>query len=196
MQVIFRVLAQALTIYSLLIVARIILTWFSLGNHGSGIVQLLSRITDPYLNWWRKRFSLRAGFMDFTPLVAMAALQVLQIIFNNIAIRGAITLGAILAILVSAAWSVVSFLLWFCIIVLGIRLIGFLLNKGMYGTLWRIVDSLAQPILYRITRIFFRNRIVNFAAGIAVSIAAILAVWLVGGFLVGIISASLFNLPV
>jgi len=196
MQVIFRVLAQALTIYSLLIVARIILTWFSLGNHGSGIVQLLSRITDPYLNWWRKRFSLRAGFMDFTPLVAMASLQVLQIIFNNIAIRGAITLGAILAILVSAAWSVVSFLLWFCIIVLGIRLIGFLLNKGMYGTLWRIVDSLAQPILYRITRIFFRNRIVNFAAGIAVSIAAILAVWLVGGFLVGIISASLFNLPV
>ena len=181
MQVIFGFLSSVLGIYSLLLVARIILTWFGNNPH-SGIVQFLSRITDPYLNWWRQRFNLRVGFMDLTPLAAMAALHVVQSIFSTIAAQGTISLGIVLAIVISAVWSMVAFLLLFCAIVLGLRLVGYLMNKDMYGRFWQIVDSISRPLMFRITNIVFKGRTVNFVTGIVTSIILILALWLVGRF--------------
>ena len=179
MQVIFGFLSSVLGIYSLLLVARIILTWFGNNPH-SGIVRFLSRITDPYLNWWRQRFNLRAGFLDLTPLAAMAALHVLQGIFSTIAAQGTISLGIMIAIILSAVWSMLSFLLGFSIIVLVIRLVGFLMNKEMVGTFWQIVDSISRPLMFRINRIIFRDRIVNFITGIAVSIGLLAVIWIIG----------------
>jgi len=181
MQVIFGFLSSVLGIYSLLLVARIILTWFGNNPH-SGIVQFLSRITDPYLNWWRQRFNLRVGFMDLTPLAAMAALHVVQSIFSTIAAQGTISLGIVLAIVISAVWSMVAFLLLFCAIVLGLRLVGYFMNKDMYGRFWQIVDSISRPLMFRITNIVFKGRTVNFVTGIVTSIILILALWLVGRF--------------
>ncbi|MCL2191733.1 MAG: YggT family protein, partial [Treponema sp.] len=146
-----------------------------------GIVQFLSRITDPYLNWWRSRFNLRAGFLDLTPLTAMAALNVLQRIFATIAAQGTISLGIIVAIIISGVWSMTSFILGFCIIVLVLRLVGFVMNKEMIGRFWQIVDSIAQPLLYRIGRLVFRDRIVNFITNIVVCIAVLVAFWMIGG---------------
>jgi len=180
MQVIFQFLSSVLGIYTMLLVARIILTWFS-SNQRSGIVQFLSRITDPYLNWWRSRFNLRAGFLDLTPLTAMAALNVLQRIFATIAAQGTISLGIIVAIIISGVWSMTSFILGFCIIVLVLRLVGFVMNKEMIGRFWQIVDSIAQPLLYRIGRLVFRDRIVNFITNIVVCIAVLVAFWMIGG---------------
>jgi len=180
MQLIFGFLSSVLSIYTMLLVARIILTWFG-NNHRSGIVQFLSRITDPYLNWWRGRFSLRAGFLDLTPIVAMAALHVVQRIFSTIAVQGSISLGLIVAIVISQAWSMLSFMLGFCIIVLVVRLVGYYMKKEMVGPLWTVVDAIARPLTFRVTRLIFRDRIVNFVTGIAVSIALLVAIWIVGG---------------
>jgi len=194
MQVIFGLLASALNIYSLILVARIILTWF--GGHGrSRLVEILLRITDPYLNWWRRRFNLRAGFLDLTPLAAMMALQVLQTIFARIAAEGSISLGIIIAVLLSAVWSVVAFLLGFCVIIIAIRFIGYLMGRDMYGRFWQIVDSIARPVIFRITRIIFRNRAVNFVTGIAVSLTVLIALWIIGGTAVRFFMGMLVTVP-
>jgi len=177
-QVIFSLLSTVLSIYSLLLIARIILTWFS-GSRQSGVAVFLARIVDPYLDWWRQRLNLRVGFLDLSPLIAIAALSALQTIFAAIAVQGVISLGIILAVLVSAVWRIVSFLLWFCIIVLAIRLVGFFMNKDMYGPVWQIVDSIARPIMFRVTRMIFRDRLVNFVTGIIISIALFVALWAV-----------------
>ena len=180
MQSFFGFVSSVLGIYSLLLIARIILTWFSRGYSQSGVVQFLTRITDPYLNWWRQHFNLRAGFLDLTPLAALATLNVLQSIFASIAAVGTITLGVILAIILHAVWSMVAFLLWFCIIVLAIRLVGYFMNRGTSGHFWHIVSSISEPIRFRITQALFRNRILNFVTSIVVSMSVIFAVWLIG----------------
>ena len=195
MQVIFGFLSSVLGVYSLLLVARIILTWFS-GNRQSGITQFLSRITDPYINWWRQHFNLRAGFLDLSPIIAISALSVVQRIFSTLAVHGTITLGLVGAIVITAIWSIVSFLLGMCVIVLVVRLIGYLMNKEMYGTFWHIVDSISRPLMFRISRLVFRNSSVSFVTGIVVSILLLGAVWLLGRILIATITGMLIAGPV
>jgi len=194
MQVIFGFLSSVLGIYSLLLVARIILTWFS-GNRQSGITQFLSRITDPYINWWRQHFNLRAGFLDLSPIIAISALSVVQRIFSTLAVHGTITLGLVGAIVITALWSIVSFLLGMCVIVLVVRLVGYLMNKEMYGTFWQIVDSISRPLMFRITKIVFRDRSVNFVTGIVVSILLLGAAWLFGRILIATLAAMMLAGP-
>lgn len=187
-------LAGLAGLYMFLIFIRIILTWF--GNIQFGRpAEILGRITDPYLDWWR-RFPLRAGFLDLSPILGMAALSLAQSIFSTIAHYGSITLGVILAIVLSSLWSVVSFFLGFCAIVLGLRLFAFLTNRNIYRNFWRIVEALAQPVLYRISRIIFGNRLVNYRTGMIVSIAVLLALVIGGRIAVSLLAGLLIGLPV
>jgi len=183
-----------LGIYSFLIVIRIILTWFS-GGQFSGPADFLARITDPYLDWWRRRLSLRAGSLDLSPIVAMAALSVAQTVCSAIAQTGRITIGLLLAVCLSALWSAVSFILGFCLVVLVLRLIGYLINANMFGTFWRVIDSISNPIQYRLSRIIFHNRIVRFTTSIISSILVLTVLWVCGGIIIQIVSGILFRLP-
>jgi len=194
MQIIFGILSALLGLYSLLLFIRIILTWFSGGQFG-GPVEILARITDPYLDWWRRRVNLRAGYMDLSPIVAIAALSVAQTICSLISQTGRITIGLMLAVCLSALWSAVSFIMGFCLVVLILRLIAYLINANMFGVFWRVIDSISKPIQYRLSRIIFRNRLVHFTTSIIVSILVLTALWIAGGIVIQIISGILFRLP-
>ena len=58
------------------LVLRIILSWFQV-DHFSGPVQVLYQITDPILEPLR-RLPLRAGMIDFSPIVAFIILSFLD----------------------------------------------------------------------------------------------------------------------
>jgi len=133
--------------------------------------------------------------MDLSPIVAMAALSVLQTICSLIAQTGRITIGLILAVCLSALWSAVSFMMGFCLVVLILRLIAYLINANMFGVFWRVIDSISNPIQYRLSRIIFRNRLVRFTTSIIVSILVLTALWIVGGIVIQIVSNILFRLP-
>jgi len=194
MQIIFRILSALLGFYSLLIIIRIILTWFSGGQFGRP-VDILARITDPYLDWWRQRLNLRAGYLDLSPVVAMAALSVAQTICSSIAYTGRFSIGLLLAVCLSALWSAASFLLGFCVVVLVLRLIAYLMSANMFGTFWRVIDSISNPILYRVSRIIFGNRIVRFTKSIIVSILVLTALWIGGNIVIQIIYGLLSKFP-
>jgi YggT family protein len=66
-------------------------------------------------------------------------------------------------------------------------------NRNTYGTFWRLVDVISQPVLYRITRFFFRNRIINYLSGIIFSIFILLALYIAGKILVGAGTALLLG---
>ena len=197
MQLIFGFLATAVSVYSILILIKIILSWF-----GSSIdsenkpVNLLNRITDPYLDWWRKKLNLRVGILDLSAIVGIVALSVLQNIFYRISLFGGVSLGAVLAVIIMAAWSVISFLLIFFIIVIVIRLIGYLTNSDIYSPFWRIVDSISQPVLYKLNRIIFGKRISNYMTGIILSLI-LLAVLLIGGnYLIPRLAGLVSSIPI
>jgi YggT family protein len=188
-------LANLAALYSLLILIRVMLTWFSGAQYGKP-VELLSTVTDPYLDWWRRVLRLRAGFLDLSPIAAMAALSLAQSIFSTIARYGRISLGIILFIVLSAVWSAVSFLLGFCLIVLILRFIAFMTNRNIYSTFWRIIDTISQPLLYRISRILFGKRLVSYLAKIIAAIVVLAAIWIGGGFALRLLTRLLLKLPV
>ncbi len=180
--------------YSLLIFIRIILTWFS-GVQFGRLEEILARITDPYLDWWRQRLNLRAGYLDLSPIVAIAVLSVAQTACSRIAQTGRITIGVLLSICLSALWSAVSFILGFCIVVLVLRLIAYLINADMFGVFWRIIDSISKPIQYRVSRIIFSRRLVHFTTSIITSILVLTALWIGGGIVIQLIANILSRLP-
>jgi YggT family protein len=186
------VLGGLTSLYMLLIFARIMLTWFSGVRYGRP-VELLCRITDPYLDWFR-RFPLRVGMLDLSPVLALAVLSVANNVFGTVGQYGHITLGIILAMLVSAVWSAASFLISFFIIILVLRLIAYFTNRDVYRSFWGIIDTLARPVLYRINRIVFRSHLVNYLYALIVAIAVLLVLRLGLAFLVrqliGVLSRS------
>jgi YggT family protein len=192
-QITFGILTALLGLFSLMIIVRIILTWFSGGQFGRP-EEILARITDPYLDWWRQRLNLRAGNMDLSPIVAMAAISVAQTICSAIAQTGRITLGLLLAVCLSALWSAFSFILGFCFVVLVLRLIAYFLNANMFGTFWRVIDSISKPIQFRLSRIIFGKRIVRFTTSIITSILVLAALWFGGRLVIQMVSGILFVL--
>jgi YggT family protein len=195
MRTLFSILGGLTSLYMLVISLRIILTWFR-GNEYGRPVEILCRITDPYLNWFRRIPGLRAGFLDLSPIAALAVLSMANRIFATLAFYGVITLGIVLAMLIEALGSAFNFLLLFFIVVLVLRLIAYLGNMNIYNPFWRIVDTISQPLLYRINRIFFGRRIIRYLNSLILSIAILAALALVLRFLMPRLVRFLASLPI
>jgi YggT family protein len=189
------ILSGITSLYMFLIFIRILLTWFSGANYGKPY-ELLSGITDPYLNWFRRFSALRVASLDISPIAALAVLSVVNNIFTTLAHYGRISLGIILALCLSALWSAASFILGFFIVIVVLRLIAYLSNRNTYSTIWRIIDILSQPVLYRISRIIFQDRLVNYLARIITSIAVLLVLRIGLGILLRLVMNLLIRLPV
>jgi len=194
MQMIFGFLGILVGIYSVLILIRIIISWF--GSFASSKpVNLLCSITDPYLNWWQNKFSIRIGVLDFSAVLAIVSLSLIQNILYSLANYDRITIGYLLAILLMAVWSVLSFIIGFCIIIIVLRLIAYLTNRNIYSPFWQIIDSISQPLLYRMNRIFYGKRIGSFLNGIIYTLVILAAAWIGGGFVFPKIAKLLSSLP-
>ena len=194
MQYIFNLIAVAVGIYSLLIFIRIIFSWFGKAVTGKPI-QLIGKITDPYLEWWRNTLNLRIGIFDISPVIAIAAVSVVQNIFSSLARFNRFSLGNLLSVVLLSAWSVVAFVLSFCLIVIIIRLIAHLTNRNLRTPFWNIINEISQPVLYRINRIIFNRNIPRFINGIAVSIIALAILRIGGGLIMPKLAGFLSRLP-
>jgi YggT family protein len=181
MRVIFGLLATIAGIYWFLLLARLILSWFT-GLTAGKLVDLLTRVTDPYLDLWRRNLNLRLGFIDLSPIAAIACLSLVQSVLLRLSQSETekITIGTILSLVLLAVWSVISFFLGFCVVILILRMIAYLTNRDIYSPFWRVIDSITQPMLYRINRIIYGKRIVGYLKGIITSAIALAAIWIGG----------------
>jgi YggT family protein len=190
-----RVLGTVLSLYSILIFVRIILSWWNGVSFGR-MHEFLCGITDPYLNWFRRFAFLRFGNIDLSPIAALAVLS----IANNLALVvgsfGRITLGIVLALMLQIIWSAFSFVLGFFAIIIGLRLLAYFMRANIYHPFWRIVASISEPLLYRINRLIFRNRAVPFVQSMVVAVIALIAVSLLVGWGVDILTGFLVPQPV
>jgi len=195
MRIIFGFLAAASGIYSLLIFIRIILSWFG-GMAAGKPVEVLNKITDPYLEWWRNKLNLRLGLFDFSVIAAILFLYFIQNIFNMLYTAQRISIGSILALLLGSLWSIVSFFAGFCIIIILLRIIAYLTNRNIYSPFWNAVDSMSKPVIYRINRVIFGAKIVNYLLGMIVPVVLLAAVMIGGSFLVNMLANFLVFLPI
>jgi YggT family protein len=194
MRILMSILGGVTSLYMILIFIRILLGWFP-GTLRGGPAGILCGITDPYLDWFRRFPRLRFGSLDLSPIVALGLLSVVNNIFTTLGRYGSVSLALILAMLVSAAWSALSFILGFCILILVLRLIAFLSNRNVYQSFWGIIDAFSRPINYRINRFIFRNRLVRYETGLIVSIAVLLGIRILLGILIRLGIGFLARLP-
>jgi YggT family protein len=126
----------------------------------------------------------------------MAVLSVLNNIFMMIARYGYISIGIVLSIVLSALWSAASFILGFITIVLLLRFFAYITSRNTFSPFWRIIDAISRPILYRLNRIFFRNRLVNYKTEIITALAIFAGLWVGIGLLVKVAGYFLMRLPI
>lgn len=65
------------SIYTILLVVRIIASWFPAAQ-GQAWLYWLARYTDPYLNIFRRIIPPIGGVLDLSPLLAFFTLQLLE----------------------------------------------------------------------------------------------------------------------
>jgi YggT family protein len=70
-------LAQALQFYFVLLIIRVLLSWFPNIDWLSPPFSILSQLTDPYLNLFRSIIPPLGG-IDFSPMLAIFLLQIVS----------------------------------------------------------------------------------------------------------------------
>lgn len=77
MNAVFTVLYYALWIFELILLARIILSWFPNVDRSNPLIQFLFDVTEPVLRPIRQMMP-PTGMMDFSPLIVFLIIQVLM----------------------------------------------------------------------------------------------------------------------
>lgn len=78
MNPIFALISLALDVYSLIILGRVLLSWFPNVDPNNPIVRFLYNATEPVLRPVRQALP-QSGMIDFSPLVVLVGIYVLRV---------------------------------------------------------------------------------------------------------------------
>ena len=84
MNLLVTTLATFVSLYSYLLIIRVLLTWFPTIEWSNQPFAALSQISDPYLNLFRSIIPPLGG-MDFSPILAFLALNIVGGILDSLA---------------------------------------------------------------------------------------------------------------
>lgn len=194
-QQIARVASAFLSVYMIVIFVRIVMTWFQGVTYGR-VYAMLASLTDPYLNWFRRNTPIQFGMMDFSPVVGILALGVAQNIFTQLAFAGRVTLGFVLAMVISALWSVISFFVTIFLILGVVRLVGMLAGlDGGGGRLWMVIEQMVNPPLQAVVRPFLRGRFTNYRDSLLIFCGVLLGGLVAGRLIITLLLSLAQRIP-
>ena len=194
MELVLRVTSSVLSVYMLLLFLRILLTWFSGASLGKP-QEVLKRITDPYLNIFRRFKFLRSERVDFSPIAAIITLVIVTNIVNALRVYGEVSLGYILALIVSAVWSAVFFILGFFIVLSAVRFISVLFGGTSFNPFWQTLDLMVNPILAYIQKTVLRGRQLSYKNGLGIGILVLVGVAVAGRIIVNLLVDLFQRIP-
>ena len=149
------VLAFVFSLYTMLIVVDIILKWIFSGPKGRG-TRMISQLTDPFLNFFRKFRISRIGYIDLSPLLAVLTLSIINQILGRIRELGSITLWAVIAIIISSVWNVIMTLLLAVLVVAAVRYIFLMFTTNKMNSFINSCDVFFIPLSSRIASLFIQ----------------------------------------
>ncbi len=179
MDLLLRVTTGLLSGYMLLLFLRIIITWFSSADYGRPY-EILTSITDPYLNYFKKFSFLKFGMMDFSSIAGILLLVIVLNVLNTISSYGSITVGLILAIILGAAWSAINFLLTFFIVLTLIRLVTGMLNATRQSPLMTTIETIISPVTNFVYYKIFKNKNITYTTCLTVTGFSLIALLISG----------------
>ena len=169
LQTVFQFLSALVSVYMLLIIFRVFLTWFQGRLNGRG-VEILMKVTDPYLNKFRGISWLRFGFMDFSPVVAIALLGLLSQIFNSLAVSGTLNPMLVVVYILGSIWNFLSFFLNLLIFLMVFRLVTLLFFSTWNHQILFQIDNILYKIVARILGVF-TTKTVKFSMALGICAA-------------------------
>ncbi len=179
MRTVLSILSAVIIIYTILCLISIFMTWIP-GAKFTKFGRFISSITDPYLNIFSRKGWLRFGNIDFSPILALALLSLLSSILGGITTTGMLSLSNILVLVINMIWSVASSLITIIFLLILIRWIVLLVNKGQVSTNsgWYQVDLMLQKFVYKLGNTFFKTNLTYQKALLVswISLAVILVV--------------------
>ncbi len=180
MQPVANFLSMLLSLYSFIIVIRIFLSWGGIGASRFGtLYTYITKITDPYLNLFSRFPGLQRGAFDFSPILAMIVLSILNNIFAVWGAQGSITIGIILALIVKAAGSVLSFFIILFIILFAIRLLLEYRRTANSIQYIAILDNLLSGMQNRVHNLLFKGKGVPARTLLISSVVAFIALQII-----------------
>jgi YggT family protein len=189
-----RVLSAVVIVYMFVCAARVLMSWLPNLDAGKG-GRVLASLADPYLHWFRRFRLFSSKAFDFSPIIALAILAVVNELLTTVSYAWSISVGLVLGLLIGAAWSAVSFVLLFFFVCSAVRLIAYAAHWNSLHPLWRVIDSIINPVLFKINRLVYRGRIVNYLQGLITGSLLLLLLWLGGCEFVKLLMRGLEWLP-
>lgn len=152
-------LSRIVGLYSTLIVIRIMFTWIPSMNQNGPVISFFKKICDPYLNWFRSN-KTQLGRVDFSPLLALMILNVLQSVLSMFSSYGQITVGMVLALLISGLWH--YFISYIFIILLVLIAVRWFAGRKSYNQNNINFINQIEPVLYKpvhfVYNIFYKGK--------------------------------------
>ena len=187
-------LARLLNVYSILIWVRIILSWIFPNPSRQNWIYWIGRIVDPYLKAFQNKTSV-IGRLDFSPILAVGTLYVVESSLQYYGYYGTITLSMFLYVFLAAFWNYgLSIYFWILFFALVFKTIA---SFSRSPQMWGMADgigSAARPVT-DFVRSFAKNRILSERTVNLISLALVLVVWFMVKYLVGWLGALVLRIP-
>jgi len=189
-----QILAALLSVYMLILFIRILLSWFQPKSLGK-VYDIVYKITEPYLAMFRRFRFLHTGKFDFSPIVAIISLVIIENIFMTLATYGRITFGIILAMLVKAAWSAASFIGFFYIAIMVIRFFSLIIGRNQNSPGWQSLDTIIQPLVFRFTRLVHPRNPLKYSTILAIMAAVLIVAYFILRILFRMLIGAFASIP-
>lgn len=196
MNSIFSILASVVSIYTIMCLVRVMLSWFP-GAEYSRFGQFLRQICDPYLDIFRRFRFLRFSSFDFTPAIAMCVLMAIHAFCSSIAMGASFRLSTILAMIIMLVGNIFTSLLGFLAVIVLVRLIVYLVAGDGNSTysIWTVVDRSISPVIFRIAGLIFRNQSISFVKALVTSFITLVLFSVAISYLIRYLGALISMLP-
>jgi len=194
--IILKTISTCIYLYLFLLIIRILFSWFKPSIDGK-LWHYLCLLTGPYLRLFKGIKPLREGIFDFTPIVAISLLAVINQILDKLVFyfqtKVGFSLGILLSIMVETIWGILCLIIAFFAIVGIIRLLSILFHSNPNSGLLRTADLAIQPIIVLVMK-FIPKRL-DYIKLLFLTILLLAGLWLLAYFSFDKLSEFLKHLP-
>lgn len=187
-------LARLLNAYSILIWVRIILSWIFPNPNRSNWIYWVGRMVDPYLGAFKNSKSI-IGRLDFSPILAIGVVAVLESILQFYGYSGTLTLSMILYVFLSAFWNYgLSIYFWILTFALIFKTIASFSRSPQMWAMAGGVGDAANPVT-DFVRSFAKHRILSERTVNVISLILVLVVWFMVKYLISWLGTLVLRIP-
>jgi YggT family protein len=157
----FNLIATILNILALIILVRILLSWFPGVNPRNPLVIVIKAIADPVIAPFRGVLPTFAGMLDLSPVVAIVLIEVLAQVFSTLAANYGVSLGPLIVYVIGQL--VTTLIIIVCVIVL-LRLVISLFHADPWHPMTMAIREMSRPLVRPFTGMVSRGADVDMAA--------------------------------